>query len=63
MKLQIFQEFCGKTHGFVVIEFVKLPDEFDNYLVQLIEYVPNFTNPEYFVCLLFKYFFHIKVLS
>ena len=24
---------------------------------------PNFTNPEYFVCLLFEYFFQIKVLS
>ena len=24
---------------------------------------PNFTNPEYFVCLLFEYFFQIKVLN
>ena len=24
---------------------------------------PNFTNPDYFVCLLFEYFFQIKVLN
>ena len=24
---------------------------------------PNFTNPEYFVCLLFEYFFQINVLN
>ena len=24
---------------------------------------PNFRNPEYFVCLLFEYFFQIKVLN
>ena len=32
----------------------------DLYLVQL---KPNFTNPEYFVCLIFEYFFQIKVLN
>ena len=34
-----------------------------NQLSRSAHQTPNFTNPEYFVCLLFEYFFQIKVLN
>ena len=36
---------------------------FHHYVFPSAHWAPNFTNPKYFVCLLFEYFFQIKVLN